>query len=363
MNTTPLIPRLELLTSADELASLEQSWRAIQQSSPDWSSPYYSWEYLESVADVRPTEAVVLRNGNQVVGIWPFHRTDRHLGLPLGGALNDYHSPLLSPGVILPPLAFLKAARLKRFDFHSQYPIRPELQPFAFHQRLERSWADLTPSPECYLRTLSTRSSRVARQPQKTRKIERELGPLRLITRSLDPADLAWLINCKQAKYRRTGCPDYFAPTWTRNLLAVLQQKATTSFQGVCSLLLAGDEPIAAHFGMQANGILHYWFPAFSHDHSHYSPGVELYLRIASASQELGFHTIDFGYGKENYKQALATHWGEVLVGSLDPNPARFRWNSWLENTRLTIKHSSYRKFARSLARSVLPNIGKPKVR
>jgi CelD/BcsL family acetyltransferase involved in cellulose biosynthesis len=167
----------------------------------------------------------------------------------------------------------------------------------------------------------------------------------------------------KREKYRRTGCPDYFAPAWSVSLIKEIFQQGTQKFRGVCSILWAGEQRIAGHFGMQANGILHYWLPVFSFPHARYSPGMELFLRIISENEKQNFHTVDFGYGGEEFKQTLATDWGDVLVGSLDLNPARFHWNSLLENARVAIKASSYRELARDLARTIIPNLGKPKIR
>lgn len=355
--------KLELRKSSADFAGLESEWRSLQASSDRWGSPYYSWEFLQAAATVRSTEAVVLRDAGEAVGIWPFHRAESQLGLPIGGALNDYHGPLTAPGVEFDPRAFLRVAGLDRFDFHSHHPVQPQFEPFAFHRRLSRSWIELGAGVEAYVAQLRRRSARVARQPQKTRKLLRECGELRLDVNSTNQDDLAWVLATKREKYRRTGCTDFFAPAWSRDLLAALHRTRTDRFQGVCSVLWAGEQRIAGHFGMLANGILHYWYPVFSWAHARYSPGLELLLRMVRASGAAGYRTIDFGYGNEDFKQVFATHWEEVLVGSIDLRPARFHWNSWLENARMRIKHSKYRTIVRDLARAVVPDLGKPKVR
>lgn len=355
--------KLELWKDPAHFSRLEPIWRSLQRSAPHWSSPYYSWEFLEAAAAVRATELVVLLEAGEPVGIWPFHRTEKQLGLPIGGALNDYHGPLVAPGVEFDPREFLRFAGLERFDFHSHFPVQAGFEPFAFHRRLSRSWIDLKTGSEPYLEQLARQSIRVARQPQKTRKLTREVGELRLEVDSLDPDDFAWVVETKREKYRRTGCTDFFAPEWCRDLLAALRGTRTNCFQGICSILWAGEHRVAGHFGMLANGILHYWYPVFSWAHARYSPGLELLLRLIRSNQQAGYHTIDFGYGNEDFKQTVATHWEEVLVGSIDTSPARFHWHSWLENTRVRIKSSGYREIVRDLARTVVPNLGKPKVR
>lgn len=355
--------RYELVDLATGLDRLTSDWRRLQETSHIWESPYYCREFLEAASKSRPTEAVVMSRAGKVVGIWPFHRISSGLGLPIAGALNDYHGPLLAPSEEFPPRDFLAAAKLERFDFHSHFPIQKSLESFGYHRKLKRSWVDLRSGSAAYVEQLRKHSYRVSRHPQKTRKIERELGPIRLDFQSTDPADLEWLLAMKREKYRRTGCPDYFAPAWSVKLIQEIFQQRTDAFRGVCSILWAGQHRIAGHFGMQANGVLHYWLPVFNFPHARYSPGLELFLRIIAENETQGFRTVDFGYGDEDFKQTLATDWSDVLVGSLDPNPARFHWNSWLENARITIKNSHYRELARDLARTLLPNLGKPKIR
>jgi len=355
--------RYELVDLANSVDQLAIDWRRLQRTSQNWESPYYCWVFLEAASKSRPTEAVVMSRAGKVVGIWPFHRISSGLGLPIAGALNDYHGPLLAPNEEFPPCDFLAAAQLERFDFHSHFPIQKSFESFSYHRKLKRSWVNLHTGSVAYLEQLRKRSYRVSRHPQKTRKIERELGPIRLDFQSTNPADLEWLLAMKREKYNRTGCPDYFAPTWSVKLIQEIFQQRTSAFRGVCSILWAGKDRIAGHFGMQANGVLHYWLPVFNFPHARYSPGLELFLRIIAENETQGFQTVDFGYGDEEFKQTLATDWGDVLVGSLDQNPARFHWNSWLENARITIKNSSYRELARDLARTFLPNLGKPKIR
>lgn len=355
--------RYELIGSPAGLKELEGDWRRLQGTSSAWESPYYCWELLEAASKARPTEAVVMSRGGTVLSIWPFHRVTKHYGLPIAGALNDYHGPLIAPTEQFLPGDFLAAAKLQRFDFHSHYPIQTSLESFGYHRKLKRSWVDLRFGSGTYLKRIRNQSDRVCRHPQKTRKIEREIGSIRLDFQSTDPADLQWLLAMKREKYRRTGCPDYFAPAWSVALIKEIFNQRTQRFRGVCSILWAGQQRIAGHFGMLANGILHYWLPVFNFQYARYSPGTELFLRIISEHEKQNFHTIDFGYGAEEFKQTLATDWGEVLVGSLDRNPARFHWNRLLENARIAIKGSSYREFARDLFRTLIPNLGKPKIR
>lgn len=355
--------RHELVDLATSLKDLAGDWRRLQETSPIWKSPYYSWEFLEATCVSRPTEAVVMTRRGKVAGIWPFHRISADWGLPIAGALNDYHGPLTAPNQEFLPSEFLNAAKLQRFEFHSHFPIQKNFEPFAFHRKLKRSWVDLRSGSARYLGQLRRHSYRVSRQAQKTRKLERELGQIRLDFHSNDPADLEWLLDAKREKYRRTGCPDYFAPDWSRKLVSEIFKQQTSSFRGVCSILWAGPHRIAGHFGMQANGVLHYWLPVFSFPYARYSPGLELFLRIAAENETQGFDTIDFGYGSEDYKQTLATDWDNVLVGAIDRNRARFYWCNLLENARISIKNSSYRVLARDAARTLLPNLGKPKIR
>jgi CelD/BcsL family acetyltransferase involved in cellulose biosynthesis len=74
----------------------------------------------------------------------------------------------------------------------------------------------------------------------------------------------------------------------------------------------AGDHLIAAHFGLRADHVLHWWFPVYDHEFANLAPGWILLRELVSAAPELGITRIDLGRGEDEYKRRAKT--GETSV-------------------------------------------------
>jgi CelD/BcsL family acetyltransferase involved in cellulose biosynthesis len=74
----------------------------------------------------------------------------------------------------------------------------------------------------------------------------------------------------------------------------------------------AGDHLIAAHFGLRADNVLHWWFPVYDHEFANLAPGWILLRELVSAAPELGITRIDLGRGEDEYKRRAKT--GETSV-------------------------------------------------
>lgn len=167
------------------------------------------------------------------------------------------------------------------------------------------------------------------------RKIEREIGPLEFEWFSANSEKFKWLIDRKLEQYTRTGSLSsaLFDPS-VQKILRLLHGVDSPRFKGVLSVLSAGDELLAMHFGIQTPGHLHYWFPAYDTAFSKYSPGKVLLTCIISEASSHSLKSVDFGEGRADYKEALANdtyELGKALVyngfqGVLSTLPRRLRW-------------------------------------
>src|SRR5207344_2247193 len=79
----------------------------------------------------------------------------------------------------------------------------------------------------------------------------------------------------------------------------------TASFAGTLAVVYAGDEPVAAHFGIRSGTVLSWWLPSYDVRMSRYSPGITLLLRMAEAAAADGLRQIDLGKGHKDYKERL----------------------------------------------------------
>ena len=84
--------------------------------------------------------------------------------------------------------------------------------------------ADIGDNATAYLARLGSQHRTIGRQPQKTRKMNREIGPVRLELDCRDPQVREVAIEWKRQQYRRTHILDLFGPSWTRKLVAALHE-------------------------------------------------------------------------------------------------------------------------------------------
>ncbi len=87
--------------------------------------------------------------------------------------------------------------------------------------------------------------------------------------------------------------------------------------RGMLSVLRAGDQVVAAHYGILENGLLHYWFPTYDPKYSRYSPGTALFCSIVKVATQHGIDCLDMGYGEQPYKLKQTDSTGMVAQGCM----------------------------------------------
>ena len=137
---------------------------------------------------------------------------------------------------------------------------------------------------------------------RQTRRLEKELGPVRLDV-DHDPAVFDQCIAWKSAQYLRTGAWDLFAD---ERHVAMLRRLVADGIATTESLW-AGETMVAAHIGMLHEGRYSWWFPAYDPEHDRFSPGRLLLVALLQSSFERGDDEFDLLLGDEEYKWHFAT--------------------------------------------------------
>jgi CelD/BcsL family acetyltransferase involved in cellulose biosynthesis len=144
---------------------------------------------------------------------------------------------------------------------------------------------------------------------RKRRKMEREVGPVRFEFDVADPAALHTVMRWKSQQYAELGEWDRFADPAIIALLERLHDARTPGCTGTLSVLYAGDQIAAAHFGLRSQRVFCSWFPTYNPDLARYSPGMLLHLLMAEGAAECGVTAFDLGAGEHGrYKTELAAH-------------------------------------------------------
>jgi CelD/BcsL family acetyltransferase involved in cellulose biosynthesis len=305
-----------------ELGSAEiTAWQDMQRRSGGAASgaaglrnPFLSPEFTQAVGRHRADARVaVLTEGNTISGFLPFEKHRAGVGLPIGAGLTDCQGLVHVPGLEWSPQELLRGCGLSVFAFDhlaaEQQPFRPYLAATAPSPVI-----DLADGWATYEAKLKVRSASFVRSvARKSRKLEREVGPVQLDADSQDWAALHALMAWKSDQYRRTGRSDRFSRPWIVGLIEDLFQTRGDHFSGLFSVLYAGDTPVAAHLGVRSGPVVGHWFPAYDTRFAPYSPGLIEHMRMVQAAAGLGVELIDLGKGFKRYKEELKS--SDIYVG------------------------------------------------
>jgi CelD/BcsL family acetyltransferase involved in cellulose biosynthesis len=286
----------------------------MQSKSPSLASPFLSAEFAIAVGEFRPsTRVAILSEGADTVGFFAFDRGRFGTGAPVAPGLTDCQGLVHVPGLQWDARELLRACRLDMWRFDH---LVAEQRPF------ERYREGVRPSPvidlasgfDVYYEKLRARSPQFCRNVErKTRKLEREAGPLRFVADCDDAAAFRRLHTWKSLQYQRTGQADIFSRPWIAGLVEVLFGSRGSRLSGLLSVLYASDVPVAAHFGLRGGDLLAHWCPAYDVAYGKYSAGLIMHLRLAEHTAAAGVRAIDMGTGVQRYKEELKS--GDLFVG------------------------------------------------
>jgi CelD/BcsL family acetyltransferase involved in cellulose biosynthesis len=340
-------------------SEVESFWHRMHDCDPQFDSPYFHPEFTRAVAAVRTdVEVAVTRDSDErVVGVFPYQRSMKFHADPIGGRLNDFHGIIADRDQFFDLRSLFNSLNLRTCSFHALAVWRGEFDPYMF-RAIGSHFIDLSSGSPGYEQWSRQHSTTVRRQPQKTRALCRDIGPLEFEFESNDHQLLEQLIRLKRQKYQRTNTFDILSVDWTANLLREVFNRKCPGFSGVLSVLRAGDAIVAMHFGLKTDRVVHYWFPVFDPVYARYSPGTILLLETCRAAAERRMQRVDLGYGDDQFKFKFANGQSSVLSGLVSFSPlrhsaakARYSVRNWLRNVPNTMPF-------KALLRRVYQNYG-----
>jgi CelD/BcsL family acetyltransferase involved in cellulose biosynthesis len=354
------------LIRADQLSELEvQSWDRILASDPGLDHPQLRPEFILMLAQAgRDVEIAVLRDHSEIVGFFPFVRTLKTWAEPAAGHTSDFEAIILRRGVECSISQLLTACGLKGWEFAHLSAHQASFSPY--HAYLDEApYMDLSNGFDGYRETLRTRSSILSNTERKSRKLEREIGPISFEYRSEDiGGTLALLNDWKQRQLQRQGFKDMFQLPWISRLLTICSQQETKAFSGIVSVLKAGDQPVAIHYGLQGERVFLSWIPTYHPSYHGYSPGAQLILRVAEAAASEGVTRIDLGRGQNQLKQSLKSSATMLAIGTASSVKSK----TFIRNSVLRVKrqlrssdwiYSAFRR-VKSLTHGIQNSISTP---
>jgi CelD/BcsL family acetyltransferase involved in cellulose biosynthesis len=308
----------------DALSSAElDTWHALRAANPALDSPYFHPGFAAAVhASGRPVHVAISRDARGgIEALVPHHRDGRVLR-PAGWPGADFQGPVLAAGTPFRPLGLLSRG-IAVYSFDHLIEQAPGFGPWVIGRR-PSPYLDVTGGLTGYLgRASRSGKDNMGQARRRAAKAERELGTVKFDPDSRDPDALALVIALKRAQYAATGADDYFAEPDRVRLLERLFRTRDGSFGGLLSTLHAGPRLVAAHFGLRAGRVLHWWFPVYDPAFARLSPGWMLLRELVAAAPSLGVDRIDLGRGEDEYKRRAKTGETHVCQGVVTRNPAR----------------------------------------
>jgi len=320
------------LLSAEDVAL----WRSLAAAQARFRSPLLGPEFAQAIGNVREDARVaVVRRTGETLGFLAYHRRPGGLARPIGSPLSDYHGLVARPDARLDLGQVLGAADIAVFrysglvDPNGVFPASPETDRTAYLIDLSAT------SAEAYLEAIRAASPKKIKNYRRLdNKLDREVGPVRLVAGDVSRDAFNKLIDWKRAQLARTRAHDFLRADWTRELMADLFARRSGDFRGLMINLYAGDTLIGGHFGVRLGAVYHPWIASTSPEHAAWSPGQIFFLRAIAAMPELGLSHYDLGPGHDHYKRAygldtVSIGEGAVTAATIGGRMALSIENAW----------------------------------
>jgi CelD/BcsL family acetyltransferase involved in cellulose biosynthesis len=302
----------------DEIGPAEiRDWHAMQRDTPSLGSAFLSAEFATAAGRFRPAVRVaVLADGPQTVGFFPFERRRLGAGAPLCGLPGTFVQGIVHvPGADFDARDLLRGCGLSAWQFDH---LLASQHPFARYQAATAHSAvmDLSGGYPAFHERLRTKAPRFVKDlARNMRRLERDVGPLRLETGSTDPAPLRMMMDWKGEQYRQNGWVFDYGRPWARGLLEELLAARGERLAGLIGVTYAGDQPVAGQFGLRSGALVDGWFIAYDQRFARYSPGLIHILQMAEAIAAAGVHHVEMGDGAASFKEKLRSHDNVVSRG------------------------------------------------
>lgn len=287
-------------------AEVISAWDALRQKNADLASPFFTSAFTQIVASTRDDiEVASIEDAGRIVAVFPYQRRRFNIAGPVGEFLSDYEGLISAPDCTMAPRQLLRDCGLAAWDFEH---LRTGHAGFATlrGEQNKSPIIDLSEGFEKYvLQRRQAGTEQIKKSGNLLRRLEREVGAVRFEAHSPEKALLRQCMEWKSALYRRNQWRDVFSLAWVRNVVDQIHSFQKPDFAGRLSVLRAGDNVVAVHFGMRSENVWHYWFPAYDPAFAKYSPGLILLLKMAESAPGTGVRTIDLGCGEHSYKERL----------------------------------------------------------
>ena len=330
---------VEIIRPSELTPQLLARWDVIASQNCEFQNPYFRPEYVRAIARLRKdVEIAILEQAGEPCGFFAYQRGRWNGATPVGGRISDYQGVIAAPNLKWTADELLTKGRLRGFRFDHLLSTQSQWSASVANVH-DSPYLDLTGGFEEYRnRRRQQGCVRIKQFLSKLRKMEREVGPVRLVPYTTDAQVFEQLLVWKSAQYKHAGLANLFRSPNVPLMLTELLKEQSPKFRGTMSALYAGETLAAVAYSLVSGPIWHICFPAFNFDMEQYSPGALFITRLAQEAASLGITRIDLGKGEANYKSIFATDATRVAEGTLDRSPMMRGFQSFWLRTRDMVK-------------------------
>jgi len=329
-------------------------WLGLHQTIEAYRSPFFHPEFTRMMSEILPdVEVTIIRSEARNVGYFPYVRSKANVAQPVGLNFTDYQGMILEDGVSIDPMQVIKAARLSAWNFDHLHHVDANTSPYSL-SHAPSHYLDLTGGYDSYVAARSAAGTKIFTQiRQNLRKLEKNIGPIELITKTVEQEDIDWLATMKSSQLKFMRVFDYFENSWTMTFLNTLVRRNSNGFEGLLSKMLVNGKLVAIHLGIHSGNTAHSLIPVYDPDYSKYSPGIILFAMVAEQNAKLGIQRFELGLGREEFKLSLASNAQPLYTGTVDRRTFnRFVKQSWTLGKEV-VRQSSIGPTAQRLVRRI----------
>ncbi len=298
-----------------------ERWAALQAADPTLETPFLSPHWARAVARAqgpstgdRGVRVAVLGGLSDPKGFLAA-RVGPFAAMPAGAPMCDYQGLVAEPGLTIDPREIVQALGVGRLDFshmlQGQTPFAPHIKGAQTSRIIDVSGGYAAYEAERRAAGISALKD----IDKKRRKVEREIGPVRITAFSRSKGDFDQLVAWKQRAWRETGQTDLFEAGWPLRLVRQLFASRDPDFGGVLFTLHIGDALAAAQLDIRGGSTVHSWIIGHDPAFDRYSPGMMLFQDILRWMDDVPYSRLDLGAGDYRFKRELANHAVEVSHG------------------------------------------------
>lgn len=289
--------RCSLIKAAELTPDLIAIWCGYQDANPLLRNPALRPELFRIVGRHYSRAWIAIFEDDR--GIAGFLPLTRHPNFGFHAAsvpICDYQDAILRPGCDVPLSDLLANSGIATFVF--EHSLRPPERPPQMAAPEQYTNRIHVPVYDDYVLGLKENGKSLKNTMAKLRLLARDHGDVVFSEDSRDQKALDTLFEWRARRFHSGEQKN----TWILQALHEIFATRTLRFSGVLSTLHAGDQLVAAHFGIKSGPVLYYWFPAFNPLFSKYTPGWLLIKSLLRTLNQLECDTVDLGPGGEPYK-------------------------------------------------------------